>query len=704
MSIKIVLAILSILISLPILAQTNFSIAPQIQPRLQSRADEDFRPGLEHERIASYKSRLGLPEPAQIYLPRSILSGAHPRFMFPGLPLSELKRRVRDPAYTNYVQDLFAQATRLAGTAPPESVDLDREDPLRGYGDQLPWMALAYLVEDNPARKKIYLAGAVNWMDAMSTWGLPKQDLALSHWMLGLGTAYDWLYDALPAATKIRARQHLVAMSRYMRSPANTSARQWRAQQFLANHNWFNYAALALSAAVLWGDTSLAPDEQKTWMDEAMQNFWLVRKTMSTDGAPVEGYFYYSYGAQAYSTFATIAEQLTDSVPFDEGDAIERQSTRLYALLPGDAGFFAYADSYARSFLGSHFYRRIASRFRDDKAQLLAGVMESNAKRSADLKPGGERRNWRNLFWYDATVPEAKRSDLEPVHDWPDLGIYSARSSWTDPNASFLGFKCGPAAGKTATALWGTKLVSGHIHPDAGNFVFYRGPQGVIPEAGYARSKLTSNHNLIVVEGRGAQAGKYVGQLGEGARWFSSDIQKSRAQATLLATEKTPSHSSYLCDLGGLYLLKDERYTGGQYFTRYLRSLTYLPSGAVVLVDRIETPLPRTFHFRLLTTGRDLSNSGRTFDFTLAGVPARIVDSSAQTWSRSTAREMLPVYGNPERDAFRNVITLTARNQTRAIFAVVLGVDGSEKSISVEADARGITIRQAGGKTIRSEW
>lgn len=702
MLMAIVLAVLSILMPVSTLAQTNPSLVPR-QPRLQAQAGEGG-PGLS-ERITSYKSRLGLPDPTEIYSPGAVLSGAHPRFMFPGLPLAKLKRRVREPAYANYARDLFAQATRFAGTAPPESVDLDREDPLRGYGDQLPWMALAYLVEDDPTRKQIYLTGAVRWMDAMSSWGLPRQDLALSHWMLGLGTAYDWLYDVLPADTKSRTRQHLVAMARYMRSPVNASARQWRARQFLANHNWFNYAALALSAAVLWADADgpLTPDEPKTWMDEAMQNFWLVRKTMGTDGAPVEGYFYYSYGAQAYSTFATIAEQLT-SVPFDAGDAIERQSTRLHALLPGDAGFFAYADSYARSFLGSHFYRRIASRFLDQEAQLLAGVMEKNAKRSADLKPGGEMRDWRNLFWYDATVLEAKRSDLETSHAWPDLGIYSRRSSWTDPNASFLGFKCGPAAGKTATALWGTELISGHIHPDAGNFVFYRGPQGVIPEAGYARSKLTSNHNLIVVEGRGAQAGKYVGQLGEGARWFSSDIQKSRAQATLLATENTPSHSSYLCDLGGLYLLKDERYTGGQYFTRYLRSLTYLPSGAVVLVDRIETPLPRTFHFRLLTTGRDLSNSGRTFDFTLAGVPARIVDSSAQTWSRSTAREMLPVYGNPERDAFRNVITLTARNQTRAIFAVVLGVDGSEKSISVEADVRGITIRQAGGTTIRSEW
>ncbi|MBC8121195.1 MAG: heparinase II/III family protein [Gemmatimonadaceae bacterium] len=669
--------------------------------------DEDFRPGPERERMASYKSKLGLPEPAQIYLPRAALSGSHPRFMFPGLPLSQLKQRVRDPAYANYARDLFAQATRFAGTAPPESVDLDREDPLRGYGNQLPWMALAYLVEDNPARKKIYLAGAVNWMDAMSTWGLPKQDLALSHWMLGLGTAYDWLYDALPADTKTRTRRHLIAMARYLRSPANTSARQWRAQQFLANHNWFNYAALALSAAVLWGDTGspLALNEQKTWMDEAMQDFWLVRKTMGTDGAPVEGYFYYSYGAQAYSTFATIAGQLTESsVPFDEGDAIERQSTRLYALLPGDAGFFAYGDSYARSYLGSHFYRRIASRFRDDKAQLLAAVMESNVKRSADLKPGSERRDWRNLFWYDATVPEAKRSDLELGYDWPDLGIYSVRSSWTDSNPNFLGFKCGPAAGKTATALWGTKLISGHTHPDAGNFVFYRGPQAVIPEAGYARSKLTSNHNLIVVEGRGTQGGQHVGQLGEGARWFSSDIQKSRPQATLLATEKTPSHTSYLCDLGGLYLLKDERYTGGQYFTRYRRSLTYLPSGALVLVDQIETPLPRTFHFRLLTAARDLSNIGRQFNFTLEGVPAHVVDFSTQTWSRTTAPEMLPVYGNPERDAFRNVVTLTAPNQTRAIFAVVLGVNGSEKGIVVEADEREITIRDSAGKTIRPEW
>ncbi len=643
-----------------------------------------------------YKTRLGLPAANQIYQPKPALSGPHPRYLFPGTPLSQVKQNAKDARYAAYWSSVVEKATKFAQTPPPDSVNLDAEDPLRDYGNQLAWISLAYLCEDNPARKQLYLQGTVRWLNAMTTWGLPRQDLALSTFIFGVATAYDWLYDDLPKQTKQSARQYLIEMTRFMRSPENKGAAQWREAQFTANHNWWNYAALAMSAAVLWGDQNspLAAGEPKTWLDEAMQNFWVVRTTLPADGSSVEGFLYQSYGDRPYLEFATLAEQLTrTSSSFLDIAALKNRSTRLYALLPNQSGFLTYADSYPRSFNGSFIFRYLAARFRDPKAQLLAQIMEDAGQR---YKIKEITFDWHGLFWFDPSVPQAKLEQQPLSYSWPDLGLSAIRSSWTKPNASLFGFKCGPVMGKTVTETWGIRLPNGHIQPDQGNFNFYWGSDAVIPGAGYARKKLPSNHNLVVFEGRADQAGKMVGQVGGGGPWFGSRLNRLQRQAAVLKVDKNPSYTSYLCELSGLYWLQDERVPKKQFYPNYHRRITYLPTGAVVVVDRIQTPVPRTFYFRLLTSAQKLAPAENGFQMTVGSsqLPAKIVDFSPQAWPRSVSAEKLPVWANPD----RNVAVLTATDRTQAIFAVVLGVDGSEAGIRVTAKENQITIQNRGQK------
>ncbi len=74
----------------------------------------------------------------------------------------------------------------------------------------------------------------------------------------------------------------------------------------------------------------------------------------------------------------------------------------------------------------------------------------------------------------------------------------------------------------------------------------------------------------------------------------------------MLAFGHAENFHHYLCDLGGLYRLRDERVAGGSFFAEYLRGVVYLPDGAVAVVDRVRTPVPRTFAFRLLSASEDL--------------------------------------------------------------------------------------------------
>jgi len=353
---------------------------------------------------AQWKHDLGIPDPDSIYTPKPALSGPHPRYLFPALPLARLKARMNDPAQAAYKADLFAQADAFAASVPARP-NMDAEDPLRDYADRLPWIALAYLATEDAAKKKRYLAGAVALIDAETSWGPPAHDLPLSQMMLGMGAAYDWLYGDLPAATRAKARLYLIASARFMRSPRNLSAWQWRSQaQWLANHKWFNYAALAMASAALWGDTQapLAPGEPKLWMDEAMQVFWVVRKTFGPDGAPVEGYNYQEYGLRPYLDFAALTGDLTTTtVSFVDMPGLRNLGvSRLHSLLPGNAGFFTYADSYPRAWGSSLSFRFAASRFHDPQAQLLADIMDGHGGGAADVSEN-----------YDAALPPYQQGE-----------------------------------------------------------------------------------------------------------------------------------------------------------------------------------------------------------------------------------------------------------------------------------------------------
>jgi hypothetical protein len=827
---------------------------------------------------AKFEKELGVPAADKIYKPKPALSGPHPRYLFPGASLAELKRRIKLPEYARYRDDLFKQATEFANNPPIKPPSMDVEDPLRGYGDRFAWMALAYLLSDDPAQKKLYLDAVVRDVNELSTWGPPPKDLPNSQFIFGFAAVYDWLYDVLPADTKAKCRKYIFEMAQWMRQPENKSAWQWRggpAPEWMANHKWWNYSALAVAGVVLWGEEP----EAKTWLDEAMRVFWVVRKTFPEDGVPVEGFMYGSYGNRPYFDFAVMTDQLTDcAIPFlDAPDVRNMGVSRLHSALPNNAGFFTFADSHPRAFLGSEAYRLVAARFKDGQAQLLADLMEAgtpapkvegddslpayapptmpaatgeaivrqfneftkvgdipegkprngslgpvsagwtapgseittkfavpadgvyrllvkyasggravrtllidgqppfreavdvvflstggwsnlknefafvelpwlialtkgehtlvlrcdqgagfsldwlallpaNVKKAdvvaklgdtdAKVEPIPEQTivaNWRNLFWFDASVPAAKSALLPLYRDNTDFGLYTARSSWTDPKATWFGFKCGPVSGMTALSNFGPALISGHFDPDPGTFLFYAGSRPVVPGSNYEHLKLTASHPLVLVESkRKGQIGKPIGQFGEAGTWYGGRPQFFRSQPTVLAVEHKPAYHTYLCELEGVYVSREEK---DFILKSYRRSLTYFTNGVVVIADKLEAPVPRNFHFRIPTAAKDMTVTGRDFSFNIGRTPGRIVDFTKLDCERTVTNEVVVSWPNLEADpAPRQVAVIRAAEQTNVVFAFALGMNGAEKNFKIEADDQKIVIRGAPGGDVTLGW
>ncbi|MEM6823435.1 MAG: hypothetical protein AAF558_16020, partial [Verrucomicrobiota bacterium] len=659
------------------------------------------------------RARLSIPEAVDLYVPKTSIVGQRPRLWFSEIPLELLKKRYAAPEYRPYVEDLKETAHRYA-TKPPEAPEsFDVEDPLRDYGKRLPWICLSYLLETDPKQKDVLLKGAVDMIELYASWPLLPRDLPLSNFMMSMAIAYDWLYDDLPTETRERCRKHLIDMARWIRLPENKGAWQWRSgRQWMANHKWYNYAALGTVSAALWGDEAapLESGEVKFWMDESMELFWVVSsKVFGDDGAPPEGYLYGDYGNLPVFDFGMVVEGLLDSkFPILGHDYYRFHAiSRLHSMLPNQSGFYTYSDSYPRMFGGGVLFRYLAYRYQDPKAQSLAALMERSKNHATS---GRSLKDWRSLFWCDLQVGELTEEDWDTLpnfHDSRDLGLYVARTSWLDPNAIWMGLKCGPPAGKHIASIWYDPPGWGHLHPDAGSIVFYAGTQRILPGAEYPYDKWTTDHSLPVFDGTvGRQKGKLVGQVGEKGRWGQSrnDIQRHARVTQVLHHDR---YHAYVCDLGGVYRLFDARAEKMDriVFPDYQRLVVFLQEGKLVVVDRFKLRYPRTCHFRLSTAAGSMSLVDGHFQmhFGDAGISWQIRNLSQEKWIPSVVENRVKSWSfHPEGD-LRKVATLTAKERSEGIFAVVLEPSGSNEAIAVDADHEKVVI-QHGQQEIRLNW
>lgn len=100
-----------------------------------------------------------------------------------------------------------------------------------------------------------------------------------------------------------------------------------------------------------------------------------------------------------------------------------------------------------------------------------------------------------------------------------------------------------------------------------------------------------------------------------------------------------------------------------------------------------------------------MTQTGKEFDFTIARTPGRIVDFSPAENTRLVTQEKVSAWANSDNDPItRNVATLKAAGQAKAIFAAVMGMDGAEKGITVQASETGILIEGAPGGPIALDW
>ncbi len=528
--------------------------------------------------------------------------GVHPRYLLTAADVNDLKIKITSGTHQYIWNDVVKRMAdmHLGYLASPPywwPPNCGSEGEMRNAGRGVPWLALAYLLTEDPN----YLEAAREWMITVcecSDWD-GGESLGAGECLVGISVGYDWLHNALagdPNMEFIRDKLEYQA-NRMKNYPPKQN------EKYLANHNHVEYNGLAAAGFVLYDDAN-APDAIN-WIKHADLVFQTTFLVASNEGSSTEGQGYWGYSMESLLCFMEAARDLMDKDYYDSQWIEGAMDFIIFSTIPDfnelspDANYsncvMSYGDSYRdyRSHGPTHSLCLLASVYNNGYAQWLTEEMLARGIGTTDI----DFRAWGNLLWYDETVTATALSGLPTFKHFEDTGWVTSRSGW-DEDAVMVGFKCGPFHGHKVQSFYekyGSShlLNGGHGQPDVDSFQIYAHGKWLATEPGYSKYtpsglKYTYDHCAILAGG--------LGQWGEGGTWFKEeDVIAVNGSSTIIKAENTIDYDYIIGDAENIYRSSS--------LDKFYRHFVYIKPNLVVIADELEASASSNyFEWRLRTT------------------------------------------------------------------------------------------------------
>jgi len=493
---------------------------------------------------------------------RQALNNPHPRILLtPGVQ-QRLRSDIRGShkwLWERYLQDL------------PDKLEAGRLETLpknlnRGHANLAPDLSFAWLMTGDRSHLEVAKNHLLNL--ALSQEWDPENDLVHGHLLQGIALAYDWLYQSLTEEERSLVAERLAreAQNEYERM---TAGRVWYHNQYFQNHGISNFCGFAYAAAALYGED----DRAEEWLKLSEDFFDVVFSTLPADGTSLEGLSYGQYDFEFIAKYAELAGNLLGRDFYDTPGLKEMSAWILHSLLPTHtaeewAMTFGDAPRHANWHGPEHQLFLIASKLNDTTAQWLGKYLINLQER------GLASASFWAILWYDPSVQEADPAQFPTFKHFKENDQVMMRSSWTDPDAMLVGFKCGPFMGRTHSLTaewdWGTN----HQHPDAGSFQIFANGQFLAIDPLYTTFKRTANHNTMLFKGRG--------QLGEDIIWMGvAECLQYRHYPEIVHTSSSPEYDYVVGDV-------TRAYHPALGLKKFERHLLFIKPDVLLVADRIE--------------------------------------------------------------------------------------------------------------------
>jgi len=430
--------------------------------------------------------------------------------------------------------------------------------------------------------------------------GPNANDLDAGHTLRALAFAYDWLRGSgWPDAEVAALRQTLTVQARAVYEELRDHYSTFAYDQ---NHTSIPVSGLALAGWALHGDEPEAP----AWAGWARNCLDRTAQVLGGDGFYYEGGSYYTFGFPWIALHAVVLKRLNGEDWTQRAVFRDLEKYVAHLTLPGRSFIFDFGDWGPRK--GQVGYdspwHTVKTSMTTWPLVALSSAGASVAAREAVigwLPPSEDPfyAPWRGSSQIPRSVRNLDPAIVPTHHHFASHDALFWRSSWNDNDATAVMFKCGPPLGHHAAPLvarfpeW--RMNSGHVHPDAGQFLIWTKGSFVAGDTGYTAQKFTRDHNTLLVDGNG--------QLRDGRYHVYRDVDYDRLNELRLANVwHTPEAMAATAVMESGYDPSLE--------VKQLRRHLLLVAGKWLLIrDDLAASAPRTLSF-LWHTDREPGQAG----------------------------------------------------------------------------------------------
>ncbi len=554
------------------------------------------------------------------------LRQGHPRLICTDEDLARIKDTLaRDETAKSYFESIRAEADKLLKTPDtiqhkligPRLLDQSRRCVSRVYT-----LALTYRLtgdkrySDRALKEMLAAAGFPDWN--------PSHFLDTAEMTHALGIGYDWLYDAMTGEQRDTVRKAIVNLG-LMPGKKVYDGGGWWAK---CNHNWNQVCNGGLGiGALAIGDEE--PAIAKEILTGAFKSLPLAMASYGPDGGWAEGPGYWGY-ATRYTVYflASLETALGSDQGFSNSPGFDRAG--LFRVhFSGPVGkTFNYADAGDGVGSASEMYW-LAKRF---DQPLYAWQQRQRATKPEAL----------DLVWYDPQQksPEEMGEALDAYFKGVQVAFF--RSSWSDPEAIFVGFKGGDNK-------------ANHSHLDLGSFVLDALGQRWASDLG------SDNYNMPGYFGKQRWTYYRLRTESHNTLLINSENQDPKAAAPILGFHAGAETPYAVADLTAAYKTA---------VTRLWRGMALVNRKAVLVQDEIQAEKPVEALWGMVTAA-EVKCEGAKATLTLKGktLQARILSPEGATFDTVSTQ---PAEPQKQNEGTRKLVVRLAGPVTEARIAVLL--------------------------------
>lgn len=389
------------------------------------------------------------------------VTAAHPRILQNAAGFARIQQQIaaKDPATLTLVRSVKAEADSYLTAPVPTATKVGGKSILTASQTTLKHvLALAMMdrISSSVTTKAQYRARLWKDLDAVTRfadWN-PDEYLDTAEMTTAVSIGYDWIYSEWTAAQRAQMVKAIAtkglqpSLAVYASTSDTRSPYKYGGNWSKSSDNWnvVVNSGMAMGALAVY-DT--APSVAKPVLADALTSIQRGVASYAGGGGWPEGLGYWEYATRYFSM---LAQSLVSATGSDQGllskpGIAQAGYFPLYMSSPSGATTFGFADSPSAPYLSSAV-GALGSLLKDPVLQTAGeapNVYGSNVQRLLTVNPS-----------LRSATPASAGLPLDRV--FGNAGATTLRSSWTDPNATFVGYRSSNTP------------KSGHQDLDAGSF------------------------------------------------------------------------------------------------------------------------------------------------------------------------------------------------------------------------------------------